>query len=87
MADQQSKVDTILGIITFALQGLALIPGLPGGIAVGVAIEQTLQGILSKALAAYHAEVGAPLDLAKIPLQTPYAANPVAVGPAPAKNA
>ena len=68
-----SKVQNILGIISSALQGLTLIGSLtPAGpaIAAAVAIEQVIQGILSKALLAYQAETGQPIDLSKIPLET-----------------
>ena len=81
-----SKLDSILQIISGALQGLTLIPGLPAGVGEAVALEQVLQGILSKALAAYHAETGQPLDLSKIPLETAYIPKPTPVGPSPAKN-
>lgn len=85
-----SKLQTILSIINAALQGLTLIPGLGTGVAAAVAIEQALQGILSNALAAYQAEAGQPIDLSKIPLETPYVTAPslpTAVGPAQAKKA
>ena len=79
-ASSPSKLATILGIINGALQGLTLIPGLGTGVALAVQLEQTLQGILTNGLAAYQAEAGQPIDLTKIPLETPYV--PAAV-PAP----
>ncbi len=88
-APSSSKLQTILSIINGALQGLTLIPGLGAGVSAAVAIEQALQGILSNALAAYQAEAGQPIDLSKIPLETPYLVAPVpptAIGPSPAKN-
>lgn len=62
-----SKVQTILQIIQAATTGIALIPG--GQVPAGIATVLTT--ILSNALAAYQAETGAPLDLTKIPLETP----------------
>jgi hypothetical protein len=62
-----SKIQTILAIINAALQGLSIIPGLGAP----VAIEQAFQSILTNALAAYKAEAGQPIDLSKIPLETP----------------
>lgn len=76
-----SKLTTILSIINGALQGLTLIPGLGAGVAAAVAIEQALQGILGNALAAYQAEAGQPIDLSKIPLETPYVPAAVPVPP------
>lgn len=62
-----SKLQSILAIINIALQGLSVISVLSGPIK----IEQFFQGILTNALAAYQAETGAPLDLTKIPQETP----------------
>jgi hypothetical protein len=62
-----SKLQNILSIINLALQGLSAVPVL----ALPIALEQTFQGILTKALAAYQQETGQPIDLAKIPLETP----------------
>jgi len=62
-----SKLQTILNIINFALQGLALVPGLGAPIA----LEQALQRILMNALSAYQAETGKPFDITQIPLETP----------------
>jgi hypothetical protein len=58
-----TKLQSILSIINLALQGLSAIPALT----LPIAVEQTFQGILTNALAAYQAENGAPLDLTKIP--------------------
>jgi hypothetical protein len=60
---QPSKLQLILSIVNLALQGLSTIPAL----SLPIAIEQTFQGILTKALAAYQAETGAPIDLTKLP--------------------
>ena len=62
-----SKLQTILNIINFALQGLALVPGLGAPIA----LEQALQRILMNALAAFQQESGKPFSIAEIPLETP----------------
>jgi hypothetical protein len=63
----QSKLQNILGIINLALQGLQAIPVLT----LPIAIEQTFQGILTNALAAYQQETGKPIDLTQIPLEEP----------------
>jgi hypothetical protein len=62
-----TKLQNILSIINLALQGLSAIPVL----SLPIAIEQTFQNILTNALAAYQQESGAPIDLSKIPLETP----------------
>jgi hypothetical protein len=88
-APSTSKLQTILGIINAALQGLTMIPGLGTGVAAAVGLEQLLQGILTNALQAYQAEAGQPIDLTKIPLETPYIVAPVpptAIGPEPVKK-
>jgi hypothetical protein len=64
-----SKLQNILSIINAVLQGLQLVPVLN----LPIAIEQVFQGILTKALAAYQQETGQPIDLTKIPLETPVA--------------
>lgn len=75
-----SKLQTIESIILMALKGLQMIPPISGAASlIGVFAD-----ILVKAQAAYAAEAGTPLDLSKIPLETPYSTPPVAVGPAPA---
>lgn len=64
----QSKLQTILLIIQAALTGLSLVPGPVGAIdKVGL----VFYGILINALTAYQAEAGTPLDLSKLPLETP----------------
>jgi hypothetical protein len=62
-----TKLQNILSIINLALQGLSAIPVLN----LPIAIEQTFQTILTNALSAYQQESGAPIDLTKIPLETP----------------
>jgi hypothetical protein len=62
-----SKLQLILAIINAALQGLTLVPGIGAGATLGL----TFETILKNALAAYQAEAGQPIDLSKIPLETP----------------
>jgi hypothetical protein len=62
-----SKLQNILSIINLALQGLSTIPVL----SLPIALEQTFQKILTNALAAYQQETGQPIDLSKIPQETP----------------
>lgn len=63
-----SKLDTILGIINLALQGLAaIVPGAAGA----VALEQAFQRILTGGLRLYQAETGKPFDITLIPLEKP----------------
>lgn len=69
-----SKVQSILNIINIALQGLTLAGSFtPVGVAItsGVKLEQLFQGMLVDALSVYQAETGQPIDLTKIPLETP----------------
>ena len=62
-----SKLQTIEAIILAALKGLQLVPPIAGAASlVGVFAD-----ILVKAQTAYTAEAGQPLDLSKIPLETP----------------
>lgn len=61
-----TKIQSIELIISLALQGLVLIPGIGPGVAAAVKLEQLLQGIFSNALAAHQAEVGQPIDLATL---------------------
>ena len=62
-----SKAQLILTIIQAALSGLAVVPGaqLPA------AAAQAFLSILTNGMAAYQAETGQPLDITKIPLETP----------------
>jgi hypothetical protein len=62
-----SKLQNILSIINLALQGLSAVPALT----LPIGLEQTFQKILTNALAAYQQETGQPIDLSKIPLETP----------------
>jgi hypothetical protein len=69
-----SKVQSIINIINIALQGLTIAGSftpVSGAINAGVKLEQLFQNMLTNALAAYQAEVGQPIDLSKIPLETP----------------
>lgn len=70
----QEKLTNILNIITIALQGLTVAGSftpVAGAINAGVKLEQLFQQMLMNALQAYQAEVGQPIDLTKIPLETP----------------
>lgn len=62
-----SKVSLILSIIQAALTGVALIPG--GQLA--SALGETFLTIIQNGLTVYQQETGQPLDLTKIPLETP----------------
>ena len=62
-----SKLQSLEAIILAALQGLQLVPGI-GGTAAVVGI---FANILVNAQNAYAAEAGQPIDLSKIPLETP----------------
>ena len=62
-----SKLSLILAIIQAALAGLSAVPIIgPESALAGVLLK-----ILMNGLAAYQAETGQPLDLSKIPLETP----------------
>ena len=62
-----SKLSTILAIIDAALKGLSVVP-IVGGPA---ALADIFVSIIQNGMAAYEAEAGQPLDLTKIPLETP----------------
>lgn len=62
-----SKLQSLEAIILAALQGLQLVPGV-GGTA---ALIGVFANILVNAQNAYAAEAGQPIDLSKIPLETP----------------
>ena len=64
-----SKTQLILIVIQTALAGLAAMPGGAVLSAEGMAFVQILQAGVS----IYQAETGKPLDLTKIPLETPIA--------------
>lgn len=64
-----SKTQLILAIIQAALTGVSTIPGAAIGAGAGLAFVQILQS----GLQAYQLETGQPLDLTKIPLETPVA--------------
>lgn len=68
------KLQNILNIITIALQGLTVAGSftpVAGAINAGVKLEQLFQQMLMNALQVYQSEVGQPIDLSKIPLETP----------------
>ena len=62
-----SKVATILAIIDAALKGLAAVPVVGGA----AQLADIFVSIIKNGMAAYQAETGQPLDLTKIPLETP----------------
>jgi hypothetical protein len=64
-----NTVSEILGILGIALNALTAIPGI-GGDAVLASVFIT---IIQKAMNAYHAAAGVPLDLSKLPMETPVA--------------
>ena len=64
-----TKAQNIEAIILMALQGLSMLPVIgPSASIIGV-----LANILVKAQTAFQQETGQPIDLSKIPLETPVA--------------
>lgn len=59
----------ILGFLGIALNALGTIPA----IGADVQLAGVFIGLIQKAMSAYHAAAGAPLDLTKIPLEQPVA--------------
>lgn len=64
-----SPLSSILDILSVALNALAVIPALGGSPAIAGAFVQIIQSAMN----AYHAQTGQPIDLSKIPLETPVA--------------
>jgi hypothetical protein len=64
---QLSKTSLILLILNAALTGLAAVPVT----AVPAAIAESFVQIVMAGLQAYQQETGQPIDLTKIPLETP----------------
>lgn len=62
-----TKLQSILQIIQLALTVLSSIPVIGGD----VKLASTVLGILTNGLNLYNQEAGQPLDLSKIPLETP----------------
>jgi len=62
-----SKTSLILLILNAALTGLSVVPAT----AVPAAIAESFMKIIMAGLQAYQAETGQPIDLTKIPLETP----------------
>jgi len=62
-----STVQSILLILQTALVALEAVPAT----AAGAAIAQSLLTIITQSMSAYKAATGQPLDLTKIPLETP----------------
>lgn len=70
MASSQAlSISSILLILQTALNGLALIPAVGGD----AALASVFISIIQSGMNAYHAAAGAPLDLTKLPLETPVA--------------
>jgi hypothetical protein len=65
---QISKTSLILTILNAALTGLSAVNPAIGGAA--LAVEQFVK-IIGAGVQAYHLETGQPIDLLKIPLETP----------------
>ncbi len=57
----------ILAILSVALNALSTIPA----IGADAALANVFLTIIQKALSAYNSAAGAPLDLSKLPLETP----------------
>jgi hypothetical protein len=71
-----SKLQNILSIINMALQGLTIagrFTPIGAAITAGVKLEQIFQAMLQNALQVYQQETGQPIDLTKIPLESPVA--------------
>lgn len=69
----QGKLQSILNIITIALQGLTVAGSftpVAGAINAGVKLEQLFQQMLMNALQVYQSETGQPIDFSKIPLES-----------------
>jgi len=62
-----STISEILGFLSIALNALGTIPAIGADVALAGVFVQLIQ----KAMNAYHAASGQPLDLTKIPLETP----------------
>lgn len=62
-----STAINILSILQIALAALAAVPGVGADAAVVNALVQIIQ----KAMLAYEAATGAPLDLTKVPIESP----------------
>ena len=61
------SISSILSILSIALNALSTIPA----IGADAALASVFINIIQAAMNAYHAAAGAPLDLTKIPLETP----------------
>jgi hypothetical protein len=70
MATQNNvSISSILTIIQIALNALSVIPA----VGADAALAGVFINILQAGMVAYNAAAGAPLDLSKIPLETPVA--------------
>lgn len=64
-----ASLTEILAILSVALNALSTIPA----IGADAALANVFLTIIQKALAAYSAAAGAPLDLSKLPIESPVA--------------
>lgn len=62
-----TSITFILTILQIALSALETVPAIGGD----VALADAFISIIQNAMNAYHAAAGAPLDLTKLPLETP----------------
>jgi hypothetical protein len=62
-----TSVTFILTILQIALQALSTVPA----IGADVALASVFINIIQQAMNAYHAAAGVPLDLSKLPMETP----------------
>lgn len=69
IVSNSSTVSEILGFLSIALNALGTIPA----IGANVQLAGVFVALIQKAMGAYHAASGAPLDLTKIPLEQPVA--------------
>jgi hypothetical protein len=68
-------LDEILSILTLATQAAQSIGGSIPPIEAGATIALALEQIAAKAIAAYEAQTGTPLDLTKLHAEAPVAAS------------
>ena len=61
------SIASILSILSVALNALATLPA----IGADAALASVFINIIQSAMTAYHVAAGAPLDLSKLPLETP----------------
>lgn len=64
-----TSITFILTILQIALNALTTVPA----IGADMALSSVFVNIIQQAMNAYHAAAGAPLDLSKLPMETPVA--------------